>query len=309
MQMRTTGFGRGLAYTWNTRIFAVGALLAGACAPGVGPGVASDAPDHKPFGGSRAAFGEAPGVAAVSQSVGRCQSIPALDRDPLLADFEQDSVFLRPVPQRHGTWFMANDGSPEGKQDPDQMSSARGGYHGSNYSLHYKVEGFTEWGGVVGFVLRYTPEDGIKCPFNAAAFEGLSFMARGKGRVRVNVGTPETIPPDQDGRCQKGCWDSHGSFVFLTDEWREHRIPWSALAQQGWGTTSRLNLGELLSVNFAINRDDQPTELWLDDVRFLTKQSLASPLAPVESVAAVSGGAPASPGGAVAVPAAESRPK
>ena len=174
MQMRATGVGHGLANTWNCAVWI--AFLA-ACAPSVGPSAASDAPERTPFGGTRAGFGEAPGVTAVSQSVGRCQSVPALDRDPVLADFEQDSVFLRPVPERHGTWFMSNDGSPEGKQDPEQMSSARGGYHGSNYALRYKVEGFTEWGGVVGFVLRYTPEDGIKCPFNAAAFEGLSFMA------------------------------------------------------------------------------------------------------------------------------------
>jgi len=306
MQMRATGVGHGLANTWNCAVWI--AFLA-ACAPSVGPSAASDAPERTPFGGTRAGFGEAPGVTAVSQSVGRCQSVPALDRDPVLADFEQDSVFLRPVPERHGTWFMSNDGSPEGKQDPEQMSSARGGYHGSNYALRYKVEGFTEWGGVVGFVLRYTPEDGIKCPFNAAAFEGLAFMARGKGRVRVNVGIPETVPTDQEGRCQKGCWDSHGSYVFLTDEWREHRIPWSAFAQRGWGTVSRLNLAELLSVNFAVLREDQPAELWLDDIRFLTKQSMAAPLAPVESVVAVSGNVPQSASGAPVAPAAESRPK
>lgn len=306
MQMRATGVGRGLADTLTCTLWA--ALLA-ACAPSVGPTAASNAPDRTPFGGSRAAFGEAPGVAAVSQAVGRCQSVPALDRDPLLADFEQDSIFLRPVPERHGTWFMANDGSPEGKQDPAQMSAARGGYRGSNYALKYKVEGFTEWGGVVGFTIRYTPEDGIKCPFSAAAFEGLSFMARGKGRIRVNVGTPETVPPEQEGRCQKGCWDSHGSFVFLTEEWREHRIPWSAFAQQGWGNASRLNLGELLTVNFAVSREDQPAELWVDDIRFLTKQSMAAPLAPVEKVVAVSDDVSTSPAGPAAPPAAESRPK
>lgn len=305
MQLRATGVGGGL--TRKLR-WSCAALLAG-CGARVDASSASDASDHKPFGGGRAAFGEAPGVAAVSQSVGRCQDVPALDRDPLLTDFEHDSIFLRPVPERHGTWFMANDGSPEGKQEPDQMSSARGGYSGSNYSLHYKVEGFTEWGGVAGFVIRYTPEDGIKCPFNAQAFEGLSFIARGKGRIRVKLGTPETTPPEQEGRCQKGCWDNHGAFVFLTDEWREHRIPWSAFAQQGWGTAARLNLQELLTVNFSVAREDQPAEFWLDDIRFLTKQTMATPLAPVERVVAASTDAPAAAGSASAAPAAESRSK
>ncbi len=283
-------------------------LMAG-CGARVDASAVSDPSDRKPFGGGRAAFGESPGAPAVSQSVGRCQDVPALDRDPLLTDFEHDSVFLRPVPERHGTWFMANDGSPEGKQDPDPMAWARGGYRGSNYSLHYKVEGFTEWGGVAGFVIRYTPEDGIKCPFNAQAFEGLSFIARGKGRIRVKLGTPETMPPDQEGRCQRGCWDSHGAFVFLTEEWREHRIPWLAFAQQGWGTAERLNLRELLTITFSVSREDQPAEFWLDDIRFLTKEAMATPLAPVETVAAVSAEAPKAAGGAPAAPAVESRTK
>src|SRR5262245_13748211 len=54
------------------------------------------------FGGERAAFGEAPGAAKLNEGVGRCQNVPALDSDPLLADFEQDSIFLRPVPDRYG---------------------------------------------------------------------------------------------------------------------------------------------------------------------------------------------------------------
>lgn len=253
------------------------------CAPHVSASAPSDA-SRKPFGGERAAFGEAPGAQSVSRSVGRCQGVPALDQDPLLADFEQDSIFLRPVPERYGVWYMANDGSPDGKQEPDQFASARGGYAGSSYAVRYKVAGFSEWGGALGFMLRYTPEDGIKCPFNARAFEGLSFMARGSGRVRVNLGTPETTPGEQEGRCQKSCWDSHGSYVFLTPDWREHRIPWSSFAQQGWGTTARLNLEELMTVNFAIMRADQPAEVWLDNVRFMTKQSMATPLAPPESV-------------------------
>jgi hypothetical protein len=94
-------------------------------------------------------------------------------------------------------------------------------------------------------------------------------MARGKGRLRVALATPETTPQDQEGRCQKGCWDTHGSFVFLKPEWTEHRVQWSALAQQGWGTIARLNLNEVLSVNFTVSRSDMPAELWLDDVRFI----------------------------------------
>lgn len=249
---------------------AAGLLLGLSCMSSQPP-AAPEPAAHQAFGGERAGFGETPSGATVSQGVGRCQNVPAIERDPLLADFEQDSIFLRPVPQRYGTWFMANDGSPEGKQEPDSFAAEQGGYGGSNYALHYKVQGFSEWGALFGFILRYTPEEGVRCPFNAAAFDGLSFLARGKGRIRVNLSTPETTPEDgqnQEGRCKKGCWDTHGSFVFLKEEWTEHRVPWSALAQQGWGTVARLNLNEVLSVNFAVGRSE-PVELWLDDVKFI----------------------------------------
>jgi hypothetical protein len=226
---------------------------------------------HQAFGGERAAFGETASGASVGQGAGRCQNVPAISTDPLIADFEQDSVFVRPVPQRWGTWYMGNDGSPDGKQEPDSFAAERGGYGGSNYAVHFKVRGFSEWGAVLGATLRYAPEDGIRCPYNASGFDGLSFMARGKGRIRVNVNTPDTVPTDLEGRCKKSCWDSHGAYVFLNDEWTEHRLPWSAFAQQGWGTIARLNLNEILSINFAIGRADQPAELWLDDLKFIPK--------------------------------------
>jgi hypothetical protein len=254
-------------------------LLVAGCAARPEAATAASA-ERKAFGGERVAFGGSLGGQSVNQDVGRCQNVPALDTDPLLADFEQDSIFLRPVPQRYGVWYMSNDGSPEGKQAPDTYADERGGYGGSNYAVRYRVEGFSEWGAVLGFLLRYTPADGIKCPFNAAAFDGLAFMARGKGRVRVNLGTPETTPSEQEGRCQKGCWDSHGAFVFLTDEWTEQRLPWSAFAQQGWGSIARLDVKELLAVNFAIGRADQPAEVWLDDVRFIQHGAPSTVVAP-----------------------------
>jgi hypothetical protein len=250
----------------------VGAVLS-ACSAASNQSSASAPVEHKAFGGERAAFGESSGVQVVTESVGRCQGVPPLEEDPLLADFEQDSIFLRPVPQRYGVWYMANDGSPEGKQVPDSYAAERSGYNGSNYAIHFRVEGFSEWGAVLGFQVRYVPEEGIKCPFNAAAFDGLSFMARGSGRIRVNVGIPETTPSEQEGRCQRGCWDSHGSFVFLTEEWKLHRLPWSSFAQQGWGAASRLNVKELMAVNFSVLREDQPVELWVDDVQFMTRQN------------------------------------
>jgi hypothetical protein len=248
-------------------------MLAG-CASGAAASAApasSGAPQRPAFGGERAEFGASASGRVVDERVGRCQNVPADGRDPLLADFEQDSIFLRPVPERYGAWYTSNDGSPGGQQAPESYAAERGGYAGSNYAVHFRVNGFSDWGAVLGFQLRYVPEPGIKCPFNAEAFQGITFVARGSGRIRVNLGTPETTPSEQEGRCQRSCWDSHGAFVFLTEKWTQHRLPWSAFAQQGWGTAARLNVKELLAVNFSVLRQDQPAEIWLDDVAFMTE--------------------------------------
>jgi hypothetical protein len=250
------------------------ASVVGCAASAAGtPAAVSSAPESPAFGGERAQFGASASGRVVDERVGRCQDVPADGRDPLLADFEQDSIFLRPVPERYGVWYMSNDGSPGGEQSPASYAAERGGPAGSNYAVHFRVQGFSEWGAVVGFLLRHAPEEGIKCPFNAEAFEGISFLARGSGRIRVNLATPETTPTEQEGRCQRGCWDNHGAFVFLNEQWTEHRLPWSAFAQQGWGAATRLNVRELLAVNFSVLREDQPVELWLDDVAFSSGQA------------------------------------
>jgi hypothetical protein len=254
-------------------VLGFGALVFSGCVSGAtgSSNVASGGPERPAFGGERAEFGASTSGRVVDERVGRCQNVSADDRDPLLADFEQDSIFLRPVPERYGVWYMSNDGSPAGQQTPESYAAERGGYADSNYAVHFRVQGFSEWGAVLGFQLRHVPEEGIKCPFNAEAFQGISFVARGSGRIRVNLGTPETTPSEQEGRCQRGCWDSHGAFVFLKDEWSLQRLPWSAFAQQGWGAAARLNVKELLAVNFSVLREDQPAEIWLDDVRFMTE--------------------------------------
>jgi hypothetical protein len=251
------------------------------------------------FGGERAAFGESPdGEASVPQGVGACQRVPALPSDPILDDFEQDSIFIRSTPERYGVWYLSNDGSPDGKQTPETYGVERGGHAGSNHALHYRVESYTEWGAVAGFQIRYKSSDGIRCPFNAEAFGGLAFVARGTGRIRVQLNTPDVVPADQEGRCKDGCWDAHGSLVYLTDDWTEHRIPWSSFQQRGWGTSVRLNLAELMAVNFFIGREDQPTELWLDDVRFVSAEEAAA--APPPAVPAPSSTPEPEPGDAPA---------
>lgn len=247
-----------------------------ACAPDQ---PARGAPAPVAFGGERLEFGQSQERGAVlSPGVGTCQRVPAVTTDPLLDDFEQDSVFIHSTPERRGVWYLANDGSPDGTSEPESYAVARGGFAGSNHALRYRVERYTDWGAVAGFQLRYQSATGIKCPFNASAFDGLAFAARGSGRVRVRLHVPESVPTNEDGgRCKSSCWDSHGSFIYLKDEWVQYRLPWSSFAQQGWGTPSRLNVAEVLGVAFAIGRDDQPTELWLDDVRFVPREDVASP--------------------------------
>src|SRR4051812_50067157 len=96
------------------------------------------------FGGERASFGETASGASLGQGAGRCQNVPAISTDPLIADFEQDSVFVRPVPQRWGTWYTGNDGSPDGKQEPDSFAAERGGYGGGGKTAALQGQQRTE---------------------------------------------------------------------------------------------------------------------------------------------------------------------
>lgn len=190
----------------------------------------------------------------------------------LLDDFEDgDNKPFRGF-QREGWWFAAHDSSGgEIEPRPDRFQAAQlpveEATTKNRMAAHFTAGGFSDWGVVWGTTLRWI-DDGIRCPFNAERFAGLRFRAKGNGRVRVNFGIPATTPPEYDGVCQERCFDTHSRIVTLTPEWQAYEVRWDRLQQGGWGSEARFDPQRLLSLNFSVQPESMPVDIWVDDIEF-----------------------------------------
>lgn len=238
----------------------------------------SSAPSNSPpvFGGEGAQLPPAatpmPENAEALLAAGPCaQPAPASDVR-LLDDFEDgDNKPFRAF-QREAWWFAADDSSA-GKifPPPDRFEAVplppEEATTKNRRAAHFTAEGFSDWGVVWGTTLRWI-DDGIRCPFNAERFVGLRFRAKGNGRVRVNFGIPETTPPEYDGVCQERCFDTHSQVLTLTPEWQVYEVRWDRLQQGGWGSEARFDPQRLLTLNFNVQPEWMPVDVWVDDLEF-----------------------------------------
>ena len=224
---------------------------------------------------------------------GPCSPAAPPGQGTLIDDFEDGDQ--RPFRQfkREGWWFSSADSTPgeitpkpgafEAEPLPEQESTPD-----NRMAAHFTASGYSDWGVSWGTTLSWV-EDGIKCPFNASAFDGVRFKAKGQGRVRVHLGIPETVPKDQQGgRCKEKCWDTHSRVVMLTDNWETYEIPWEQLQQWGWGTEAKFDPSQVLSLQFAVDSKNLPVDFWIDDVEFTQSEGEASSASATGSGAASS---------------------
>lgn len=209
----------------------------------------------------------------------------------LLDDFEDGDAKLFKAYQREGWWFASSDNT-EGsrispmKFAPEKLPEAEA-TKDNLFAAHLTATGQKDWGAVWGVTLRWE-SNGIRCPFNASAFAGIRFRARGPGSVRVMLGVPETQPPDGGGTCQSKCYDMHGKIVHMSNCWDEYLVRWDQLQQDGWGAQARFDPARIIQLGFSVHVADLPTDFWLDDLALVTaEQADAMAAAPAVSLSAV----------------------
>ena len=164
---------------------------------------------------------------------------------------------------RNGWWFDSTDGF--GTQT---RAIEPGGPAGSSHALHYSGSGFTDWGSGVGF--NFVVPSGSAVAYDASMYDGIRFWARAEAgsstALRVILPNAQTHP--DGGICGAGCWDAFGVDFTITTSWAEYTIPFSAVAQQGWGfdpgafdPSVLYNLETRHNANLSYN-------IWLDNFTF-----------------------------------------
>jgi hypothetical protein len=189
----------------------------------------------------------------------------------LLDDFEGSDTAVEPEPTREGFWFTIHDDS-EGTVEPNgDLAPVLGGADGSQRAVHASASGYSVWGAAVASTLSHI-ENGVRCPYNASAFAGLRFFLRGSGRVRLSVQVPATVDVEFGGTCDPAqgmtCYDQHGVYLTLNEDWQLHEVPWSELVQRAFGTPAPFTPEAVMGVQLALEAQDLPVDVWWDEITF-----------------------------------------
>ncbi len=185
----------------------------------------------------------------------------------LIDDLSTDDFLIAQQGARVGEWYRFADGTAE-----VAVSHVRGA-DGEDYALHIEGGPFESWGAGFGVTLNQPDADGElgtgpSCAYDASAYTGIRFMARGAGTFRVTVQSMAVVPPSAGGTCEATCYDAHTKQIEATDDWQEVVVPFRTLEQRGFGSPVDLDLTQLLRMQFEVS-SPAAIDLSIDDLAFV----------------------------------------
>ena len=174
---------------------------------------------------------------------------------------------------RQGPWHSFND-SNNGNQTPSingPFVPEMGGVNGSPYAAHTKGSGYQFAG--IGFDLNNAttmPGAMQSQAYDASAYKGIIFWAKGNGNLRVELSQKAFVPTANGGSCTASCWNVYGSraaqgMLSLT-EWRQVAIPFGTLTRDDGSTTPSFDPSQLMGIAF--KHEGSTFDFWIDDVEF-----------------------------------------
>ena len=217
------------------------------------------------------------GKPAANKSTPRC-ALPSFMNDEstghqagsdlaLIDDFEAGDTASK--------WFSSNDGS--GPQFPARcvLRSPLDGERGAGNLWALRTYGKSAAGFMWAKVGRNLRSPSAQCdkPFDASAFSGVRFWARGPGTITFDVGIVAVTSHELGGTCTEGCFDSHQVFVDLTSSWARYEVPFANLTQVGWGAPAHFDPSQILAVAWGATEpitglQAHCFDFWIDDVTF-----------------------------------------
>lgn len=200
--------------------------------------------------------------------------------DPLLIDDMETpdhNGWVCETDGRDGGWYVFHDGtstsnpdSTEATGDPFPVSPLDTPLADSSYAAHVSGSGFTDWGGAMGFTFLASGT-----AYDASAYSGIRFSARGSESIVVKVNTMDTRGDDVSppGYCTPTVVDCNDHYatesISLSSAWTEYTVPFAALAQQGWGVpVPFFDRSQVTNVDFMFD-PNQSFDIWVDDVFFV----------------------------------------
>jgi hypothetical protein len=195
----------------------------------------------------------------------------------LIDDLDDGDGALPPRGGRKGAWYTYNDMSTAGTQMPPAgvaFLPTPGGPGASVYHASTQGDGFSVWGAGMGFDLNNPNNpDGKKLSYDASAFRGITFKARGTVPIRASVMVAGVLSTEIGGTCTpsttagEGCDDGHGRSLFLTPEWQTYQLTFDQITQAGWGKPVVFDATQIMAVQFNIDKG-LAFDVAIDDIGF-----------------------------------------
>jgi hypothetical protein len=193
--------------------------------------------------------------------------VPACGEAAIIEDGEDLDPRGRVSEGRGGYWFTFVD--PAGSEIqptgwPFKMGSP--GRNGSKGAPHISGRMASSGEAVyAGMGLWLTDPNG---PYDASKYTGVTFWAKGPGRVRFEIPDVHTGP--EGGIC-KACYNDFGIVLALESDWKKYTIRFEWLQQRsGWGEPyPAIQTDQLLKMEWEFNGAGRDFDIWVDDIAFI----------------------------------------
>jgi hypothetical protein len=182
-------------------------------------------------------------------------------REPLIDDFEDGDDTIRPLEGRVGFWRWPREIDAPGTAPALIPVPRPDATRGNRLAQHVKGEQLLDWGAAIEFDFR-------PACYDASQYVGVSFQARGPGRIYFAARERSVIPITEGGSCESDCHNPHVAKIELESGFRTYQVRFAELRQRGLGKPP-LNARRLHSLAFLIRPEDTPYDVWVDDLRFL----------------------------------------
>ncbi len=221
------------------------------------------------------------GTASAGSSAGGAGGMPASGDAEAVDNMEDGDQQILVAPGRNGYWYVGNDGTVGGTQEPPvsafEMAELTAGERpNSSFSAHTKVDGFKSWGSVIG--LNFMEQLGMVKPYDASAFCGVRYWAKAAAATTLRFRIPDGDTHPVGGVCVDGgpagqaCYDHFSTSAAFTTEWQEFSVMFADLQQIGTGyhpADMKLKADKLYGLEWALPGSGKAHEIWVDDVELL----------------------------------------
>lgn len=251
--------------------------VSGSSAAGTNGGIAGQSPGTA--GSSGGGTDNTPD--AGSGGVGGAGGQPGAGDGDAVDDMEDDDAQIGVTAGRNGRWYVGNDGTAGGTQEPMvgafRMSALTAGERdGSSFAARMQVEGFTSWGSVIGF--NFVEQLGTVEGYDASAYCGVRYWAKAAAptTLRFRVSDGNTHPAG--GVCVDGggpgeaCYDHFNKSAMFGTSWQQISASFAELLQTGSGyhpADKQLKTDELYGLEWSLPGDGRAYEIWIDDVELI----------------------------------------